>query len=92
MTRNRNNRFLPYKSVKIENSGEVNRMLKMMTDLELFVTTVEEYKRFSSFLKFNENVSLVDGYSEEDYIGIQVRLMLLRKYYGGKKENVSLHE
>lgn len=66
-------------------------MLKMMTDLELFVTTVEEYKRFSSFSKINENVSLVDGYSEEDYIGIQVRGCQSLLYISGLGNGKCIH-
>lgn len=53
----------------------------MTTNFQLFLYTVDEYKRFANHLSVKKLDSLSDGYSEADYIGIQVRLMLLRKYY-----------
>lgn len=64
----------------------------MATNFQLFLYTVEEYKRFQNNLPIKKTESLTDDYSEADYIGIQVRLMLLRKYFSGGKnpENVSI--
>lgn len=67
--------------------------------LELFLTTVKEYKRFMERLPINENDSLVETiYNasnednfESDYIAIQVRLMLIRKYIN-KNENVYIEK
>lgn len=62
-----------------------------MTDFELFLFTVEEYKRFADSLPVNKTGCLIDNYSESDYVGVQVRLMILRKYYcEGKNQNVSI--
>lgn len=61
----------------------------MVTDFTLFLYTVDEYKRFTKHLPVKETFSLSDDYSEDDYVGIQVRLMLLRKYYAkSNKEKV----
>ena len=64
----------------------------MRTNLQLFLFTVDEYKRFQNALPLQSNSALTDEYSETDYIGIQVRLMLLRKYFTGGKilENVNI--
>lgn len=62
----------------------------MATDFQLFLYTVDEYKRFANYLPVKQFDSLSGDYSEADYVGIQVRLMLLRKYYGSNiKENVN---
>jgi len=63
----------------------------MFSNFQLFVYTVDEYKRFSNFLFVKEPNTIADEYSESDYVGIQVRLMLLRKYFSNGKnpENVS---
>ena len=52
----------------------------MVNNFQLFLYTVDEYKRFADHLHVNNTDGLTGNYSEEDYIGIQVRLMLLRKY------------
>lgn len=62
----------------------------MVNNFQLFLYTVDEYKRFANHLPVNNTAGLTGNYSEEDYIGIQVRLMLLRKYYSNNtKENVN---
>ncbi len=62
----------------------------MSTNLELFLYTMDEYIRFANHLPLKKDADFLDKYSESDYIGIQVRLMLLRKYYGSSdKENVN---
>lgn len=69
----------------------MNRGRIMLTNFKLFVYTVDEYKRFAQNLSVKTSDSMVDEYTENDYIGIQVRLMLLRKYYcKGKDQNVSI--
>lgn len=64
----------------------------MKTNLTLFQYTVDEYIRFKKELPVTSPNSITDGYLEADYIGIQVRLMLLRKYFSGGKypENVNI--
>jgi hypothetical protein len=47
--------------------------------LDLFVTTVKEYKRFAKQLPLKSN-DCMDSFEESIYIAAQVRLMLLRKY------------
>lgn len=54
----------------------------MASDFQLFLYTIDEYRRFANHLPVKQPNSLSDDYSEADYIGVQVRLMLLRKYYG----------
>ena len=62
----------------------------MASGFQLFLYTVDEYKRFANHLPVKNPAGLSDDYSETDYIGIQVKLMLLRKYYGSSnKENVN---
>lgn len=62
----------------------------MASDFQLFLYTIDEYRRFANHLPVKQPNSLSDDYSEADYIGVQVRLMLLRKYYGSSiKENVN---
>ena len=62
----------------------------MANSFQLFLYTVDEYKRFANHLPIKKPTGLSDDYAESDYIGIQVRLMLLRKYYGSSnKENVN---
>lgn len=62
----------------------------MASIFQLFVYTVDEYKRFANHLPVKSPSAISDEYTEADYIGIQVKLMLLRKYYGSnEKENVN---
>lgn len=57
--------------------------------LEIFMTTMIEYKRFIKELPMKVGKSLLDSYDESTYVAVQVRLMLLRKYTSkGKKNNV----
>lgn len=48
--------------------------------IKSFLYTVEEYKRFAKSLSTEKTHSLLDTYTEVDYIGIQTKLMILRKY------------
>ena len=57
----------------------------MGKSFQLYLHTVDEYKRFANHLPVKSTDSLTDDYSEADYIGIQVRLMLLRKFYAKSK-------
>lgn len=60
-------------------------------NLELFLYTIREYKRFATQLPINIGASLEKIYDEREYVAIQIRLMLLRKYTSrGKKNNVYL--
>lgn len=65
----------------------------MINAYQLFLYTVDEYKRFQNNLPVKNSSSLTDEYSETDYICVQVRLMLLRKYFSGGKnpENVNIN-
>ena len=58
----------------------------MAKDFQLYLYTVDEYKKFANHLPVKSTDSLTDDYSEADYIGIQVRLMLLRKFYAQSKQ------
>jgi len=57
-------------------------MSKGRLDMELFVTTMKEYKRFANYLPLNSNnQSLINTtFDEAVYIAINVRLILMRKY------------
>lgn len=56
--------------------------------LELFIYTLEEYLRFRKQLPLSTD-DITSQYDESDYIAIQTRLMLLRKYTSkGKNNNV----
>lgn len=48
--------------------------------IKSFLYTVEEYKRFEKSIPTEKNHLLLDTYTEADYIGIQTKLMILRKY------------
>lgn len=66
-----------------------SRGCEMEKDFQLFLHTVDEYKRFANHFPMKSTGSLTYDYSEADYIGIQVRLMLLRKFYAqNKREKV----
>lgn len=56
----------------------------MATNLQIFVYTMDEYKRFMKHLPVNDRDLLEDSYNEADYVGVQTRLMLLRKYYNNR--------
>lgn len=55
-----------------------------MNAIDLFIYTLTEYRRFSEKVNYN---SIFDDYDEDDYININIKLMLLRKY-GSKNDNV----
>lgn len=62
----------------------------MATAFQLFLYTVDEYNRFAKQLPVKK-IDHTESYSEADYVGIQMRLMLLRKYYStSKHEKVCL--
>lgn len=42
--------------------------------LELFLTTVIEYKRFSKQLTLKNDEDLIETYDEKDYVAIHTRL------------------
>lgn len=48
--------------------------------VKAFLFTVEEYKRFADFFAVSDKHSLLDGYNEEEYVAVQTKLMVLRKY------------
>lgn len=56
----------------------------MVNRLQIFLHTVHEYDRFARQLPINKNSDLNETYDEANYIGIQTRLMLLRKYFNNK--------
>lgn len=59
------------------------------SNLELFIYTIDEYLRFTSQLPIEASTTLIDQYDEYEYVAIQTRLMLLRKYTSkGKHNNV----
>lgn len=55
--------------------------------LQLFITTVKEYKRFAEQLPIKITSDKIDSYRESIYIAVQTRLILLRKYMTAK-ENI----
>lgn len=57
------------------------------TILKLFLFTVEEYLKFYEYFVAQKKHSLLDAATPEDYIAIQTKLMVLRKY-GSKGQNV----
>lgn len=46
----------------------------MTTNFQLFLYTVDEYKRFANHLSVKNLENISESCSEADYIGIQVRL------------------
>jgi len=49
-------------------------------NLELFVTTIKEYRRFAEYLPLSGCDDYASAFDEPTYIAIHVRLILLRKY------------
>lgn len=45
-----------------------------------FLFTVEEYQRFAKYFPKRQSQDLLENYCEEEYIGVQTKLMILRKY------------
>ena len=58
-------------------------------NLELFVSTVKEYVRFSNQLPLKRIKTSIDLHihDEAEYVAIQTRLILLRKYFSENKKN-----
>lgn len=56
----------------------------MATNLQIFLHTINEYNRFAHQLPVDKDYTLGEAYDEANYIGIQTRLMLLRKYFNNK--------
>jgi hypothetical protein len=52
----------------------------IIVELELFQTTVREYKRFTQQLPINYSKAVSGDFSDSTYVAAQTRLMLLRKY------------
>ena len=60
-------------------------------NIDLFLYTVKEYKRFSDYFSLKDNYELTDSYTEKEYIAIQTKLILLRKY-GSNNEAVNVRD
>ena len=48
--------------------------------IKAFLFTVEEYKRFGKYFPVIKKHTLLDDYKEDDYVAVQTKLMILRKY------------
>lgn len=48
--------------------------------IKAFLFTVEEYKRFAKCFPVLKKHTLLDDYNENDYVAVQTKLMILRKY------------
>lgn len=59
----------------------------MENKIKLFLYTVEEYKRFVEYFSLKKEHSLTDSYTNDEYIAIQTKLIILRKF-GSKKDVV----
>ena len=55
--------------------------------IKSFLFTVKEYKRFAEYFQSNKEHELLDDFTNDDYIAIQTKLMLLRKYGTRNKHN-----
>ena len=60
--------------------------------LELFQTTVREYKRFTQQLPINYPNVMSGDFSDSTYVAAQTRLMLLRKYTRRGRGNLYLED
>lgn len=60
-------------------------------NIYLFLYTVREYKRFSNYFSLKNDFKLLDSYNEEEYIAVQTKLILLRKY-GAYNEAVNVKD
>lgn len=56
--------------------------------LELFQTTVQEYKRFAQQLPVDHSKAIENTHDEEIYVAEHIRLMLLRKYTRNGRGNL----
>ncbi|RCX10429.1 hypothetical protein DFR58_12921 [Anaerobacterium chartisolvens] len=59
-------------------------------ELELFQTTVKEYKRFTQQLPINYSNAVLSDFLDSIYVAAQTRLMLLRKYTRKGRGNLYL--
>lgn len=48
--------------------------------IKAFLFTVEEYNRFGKYFPVIKKHTLLDDYKEDDYVAVQTKLMILRKY------------
>lgn len=62
-----------------------------LKEIKLFLYTVEEYKRFMDYFSLEKNHSLTDSFSKDEYIAIQTKLIILRKF-GSKPEKVYIEK
>lgn len=62
-----------------------------MDPLDRFLYTAKEYKRFADFFPATKKHELIDTYSEEDYVAIQTKLIILRKF-GNKTEPIYIQK
>lgn len=61
--------------------------MEVQNRIKLFLYTVEEYKRFVEYFSLKKEHSLTDSYTNDEYIAIQTKLIILRKF-GSKKDAV----
>lgn len=62
-----------------------------LKQIKLFLYTIEEFKRFSDYFKVKTDHSLTDGYTQDEYIATQTKLIILRKY-GSKSDAVYIRK
>jgi len=58
-------------------------------NLKLFIFTVNEYLRFRQMFLKSETENILEDDYEREYVSINIKLMLLRKYFN-KNENISI--
>lgn len=61
--------------------------MEVQNRIKLFLYTVEEYKRFVEYFSLKKEHLLTDSYTNDEYIAIQTKLIILRKF-GSKKDAV----
>ena len=62
-----------------------------LKEIKLFLYTIEEFKRFSDYFNVRTEHSLTDGYTQDEYIATQTKLIILRKY-GSKTDAVYIRK
>ena len=62
-----------------------------LKEIKLFLYTIEEFKRFSDYFNVKTDHSLTDGYTQDEYIATQTKLIILRKY-GSKPDAVYIRK
>lgn len=62
-----------------------------LKEIKLFLYTIEEFKRFSDYFNVKTEHSLTDGYTQDEYIATQTKLIILRKY-GSKTDAVYIRK